>query len=308
MESVRLWATLGAELGCDVEYIRTGNLQIALDKTGCDQLEADLAWEHSQGLAEVRMVTPEECRAMVLGLTERAVAGKFCPTDGVANPMLVTPAFARAAAKLGAVFRTRTTVTGLLCNGTRVHGVATSAGELEADVVVNTAGPWAAPFNEMAGCQTPIEPRLAQLMITERRPRVISPFSSILGTGYFLQTKTGNIILGISSKPTNGYGMRVDYPDITLKAALMTEALPWLKDIFLIRTISGITEFTPDDEPYIGRVPGVSGLFTASGFSGQGFCLGPMVGKVMAEIITGGDAPVSLAPFHPGRFASVQVL
>jgi sarcosine oxidase subunit beta len=141
-------------------------------------------------------------------------------------------------------------------------------------------------------------------MITERRRRIISPFSSIHDVGYFLQTKTGNIILGISSKPTDGYGMRVDYHDITLKAALMSDALPWLKDIYLIRTISGITEFTPDSEPYIGPVPGVAGFFTASGFSGQGFCVGPMVGKIMAELITGGESPISLAPFRPDRFVA----
>jgi sarcosine oxidase subunit beta len=304
MESVQIWAALEDELDCDVEYTRTGNLWVALDETRKAELEADLDWEHTQGLVDVRMVTAEECRAMIPGLTNRAVAGKFCSTDGVANPMLVTPAYARASARLGVVFKTRSTVTGLLRNGTGVHGVMTEAGELEANVVVNTAGPWAADFNEMAGCQTPIEPRLGQLMITERQPRIISPFSSILDIGYFLQTKAGNIILGISSKPTKGYGMRVDYADITLKAALMADALPWLKDIYLIRTISGITEFTPDGEPYIGPLPGVSGFFTASGFNGQGFCLGPAVGKIMAELVMGGESPISLAPFRPDRFAS----
>ncbi len=304
MESVRLWASMGEELGCDLEYIRTGNLQVALDETGKAGLEADLAWEQSQGLAEVRMVTAQECRAMIPGLTGRAVAGKFCATDGVANPMRATPAFAWAGAKLGVLFKTKTPVTGLLCDASGVHGVKTEEDELEADLVINTAGPWAARFNEMAGCQTPIEPRLGQLMITERRERIFTPFAAIQDTGYFLQTKTGNVILGISSKPTNGYGLRVDYQDMARKAALLSEALAWLKDLNLIRTMSGITEFTPDREPYIGAVPGASGLFTAAGFSGEGFCVGPMVGKIMAELATGGEAPISLAPFRVDRFSS----
>jgi glycine/D-amino acid oxidase-like deaminating enzyme len=85
------------------------------------------------------------------------------------------------------------------------------------------------------------------------------------------------------------------------------EALPWLRDANLIRAFAGITEYTPDEEPYIGAVPGVGGLFVAAGFHGQGFCVGPMAGKIIADLICGRAAPVSLAPFRPGRFATASV-
>jgi sarcosine oxidase subunit beta len=304
MASVRLWASLEQELECDLEYVRTGNLKIVWEAEKAAELERVALWEHSQGLTDVRMLTASECREMVPGITERTVAGKFCPTDGMANPMLVTPAFGRAATRLGAKILTRTQVTGLLRQGSSVRGVTTRIGEIEANLVINTAGPWAARFNEMAGCPTPIQPSLDTLIITERQPRRFTPFVGFGWWGYVLQPRSGNIIIGLEDKPNDNYDTRVDFDDLTLRAREMTQLLPWLGEVAFLRAFSGITEYTPDREPYIGTMPGVSGFYTASGFSGQGFCLGPIVGKIMAELVTGREPSVSLSPFKPERFAT----
>ncbi|MEW6405561.1 MAG: FAD-binding oxidoreductase [Chloroflexota bacterium] len=304
MASVRLWASLAQELECELEYVRTGNLKVVWEAEKAAELESDLIWEHSQGLTNVRMLTPAECREIVPGLTERTVAGKICPTDGIANPMRVTPAFGRAAVRLGAKILTRTQVTGLLMQGASVSGVMTEAGEIEARIVINTAGPWAARFNEMAGCSTPIQPGLDTLIITERQPRRFTPFVGFGWWGYILQPRSGNIIIGLEEKSNESYNTRVDFADVALKASEMIQLLPWLGEVAFLRAFSGITEYTPDKEPYIGAIPGVSGYYTACGFSGQGFCLGPIVGKVMAELVTGREPGISLSSFKPERFAT----
>ncbi len=306
MGSVKLWATLAEELQYDLEYVRTGNLKMAFDAKNAEEMEMQTTWEQAHGLIEVHMITASECRELVPGLAGHVVAGKLCPTDGMANPMRATRAFAYAAARLGAEIRPNTTATKLLLQGSMVYGVATDTEEIEANVVLNAAGPWASKFNEMAGCITPIQPGLSQLIITERQPRRFSIFLSVAGVAYILQPKSGNIIIGISGKPNDSFSQRVDYPDITLKAKQMIEVLPWLGEVNFLRSFSGITEYTPDDEPYIGQIPGVSGFYTASGFSGQGFCVGPKAGQIMAELISGNEPDVSLAPFKVDRFAHLD--
>lgn len=303
MAAVRLWATLAEELECDLEYTRTGNLKIAFDAAKAAALETEAVWEHAQGLNEVRILTAGECLKMVPGLTERTVAGKFCPTDGMANPMRVTSAFGRKATCLGADIRTRMQATGLLIQGSTVRGVTTETGEIEADAVINAAGPWAAHFNKMAGCPTPIQPGLDQLIITERQPRRFTPFVGFGWWGYILQPRSGNIIIGLERKPNDSYCRQVDFADLALKARDMIELLPWLGEVAFLRSFSGITEYTPDGEPYIGAIPGLSNYYTVCGFHGQGFCVGPMAGKTMAELVTGGEPAISLAPFKPDRFA-----
>lgn len=305
MASVRLWATLEEALEYDLEYVRTGNLKVAFTTKAADDLEKQTEWEHKHGLAEVHMVTAKECQELVPGIAPHVVAGKLCPTDGMANPMRVTRAFAAAAARLGTVIRTQTKVEKLLIQGSTVRGVATeSEEEIEAEVVLNTAGPWATRFNQMAGCYTPIQPGLSQLIITERQRRRFSVFMSVADVAYILQPKSGNIIIGIAGKPNDNYSQRVDYPDLALKASQMIEILPWLGEVNFLRAFSGITEYTPDGEPYIGQVPGVSGYYTACGFDGQGFCVGPKAGQVIAEVIEGNEPDISLAPFKVDRLAT----
>ncbi len=303
MSSVRLWATLAQELECDLEYTRTGNLKLVWETGKPEELESEVAWEHAQGLVEVCMLTAAQCRVIVPGLTERTLAGKLCPTDGMANPMRVPGAFARAAARRGVEIRTRTAVTGLLTRGSRVSGVLTGQNEIEAEVVINAAGPWAAQFNAMAGCHTPIRPGLDTLIITDRQPRRFIPFLRFGWWGYALQSRSGNLVIGLEPAQNEAFDHRVDYAGIAEKTRDMLEILPWLQVVTFLRAFSGITEYTPDKEPYIGAVPSLQGFYTASGFSGQGFCLGPMVGKIMAELVTGGDAGLSLAAFRPDRFA-----
>jgi sarcosine oxidase subunit beta len=306
MASVRLWASLAQDLEYDLEYTRTGNLKVVWESEKAAELERDVVWEQAQGLADVRMLTAAECREIVPGLTEKAVAGKICTTDGIANPMRATPAFGRAAVRLGARIHTRTQVTGLLKTGSTVRGVITKDGELEAGIVINTAGPWAAHFNQLAGCYTPIRPGLDTLIITERQPRRFTPFIGFGWWGYILQPRSGNLIIGLEEKPNDDYSTRVDFSELACKARDMIQILPWLQDVAFLRSFSGITEYTPDKEPYIGAVPGVSNYFTACGFSGQGFCLGPIIGETLSKLVTGSEINISLDPFKPERFSAMQ--
>ena len=44
---------------------------------------------------------------------------------------------------------------------------------------------------------------------------------------------------------------------------------------------------TPDWHPILDELPAGSGCFICSGFSGHGFKLGPAVGLMMADLVTG---------------------
>lgn len=304
MESVRMWASLAEELGSDLEYRRTGNLNIAVDEATVQVFEKEAAWERANGLMDVRMVTAAECRELAPGLTDWAIAGKFCSSDGIANPMLLSPAFARAGIKLGVTIRTNSAVTGLLQQGKTVCGVKTEAEEFEAPVVVNTAGPWASRFSAQAGCSMPIGPGRSQLLITERLPKqYIHQWVSVRGQGYMRPTVSGNLALGTSGRRNDGYSKHVDFGNAAFHVKRWCQFFPWFKDLSIIRAFAGITEYTPDHEPYIGQVPGVSGLYVAAGFAGEGFCPGPATGKILAELITGKEPCVSIEPFRPDRFS-----
>jgi sarcosine oxidase subunit beta len=68
---------------------------------------------------------------------------------------------------------------------------------------------------------------------------------------------------------------------------------------------AGIYDVSPDHRAVMGKVPGVSGLYVAAGFSGTGFKTAPAVGASMAELIlTGASKTVDLTPFGFERILS----
>lgn len=81
------------------------------------------------------------------------------------------------------------------------------------------------------------------------------------------------------------------------------ELFPHLKGLKLVRRWAGLIDTTPDMIPILGEMPGVSNLFVAAGYSGHGFALGPMTGKILSGLVTTGRAPLDIAAFRLTRFA-----
>ena len=68
-------------------------------------------------------------------------------------------------------------------------------------------------------------------------------------------------------------------------------------------------DMTPDANPIIDRSPSVSGLYFAAGFSGHGFKLSPVIGRMVAELVLHGegrDHPVDR--FRLNRFVEGDLL
>ena len=78
---------------------------------------------------------------------------------------------------------------------------------------------------------------------------------------------------------------------------------PEFKDARIAKTWAGVIDVTPDEVPVFGEAPGLRGLVIATGFSGHGFGMGPITGKVMAELIAEGRPSLDLNEFRFTRFS-----
>jgi glycine/D-amino acid oxidase-like deaminating enzyme len=77
---------------------------------------------------------------------------------------------------------------------------------------------------------------------------------------------------------------------------------PALKDAQVVESWAGLIDVLPDGIPVIDAPPQVSGLTIATGFCGHGFAMGPIVGKLLAELNDGGEASLDLSAFRLQRF------
>src|SRR4030095_11320026 len=137
-------------------------------------IERKAGLERAHGLA-VEMLSSHDLRRTAPYLSERMIGGAFCPTEGKANPLKVTPAFARAAERSGAQLCANKILTGLAsdANGSLAR---TSRGTIRARKVVNCAGAEAGRVSAMLGVPLPIEGHPIQVNVTEP----VEPFISHL--------------------------------------------------------------------------------------------------------------------------------
>ena len=79
--------------------------------------------------------------------------------------------------------------------------------------------------------------------------------------------------------------------------------LPALGQVHSEQQWAGIIDATPDALPVIDAVDRPRGLVVATGFSGHGFAMGPMAGRLVSELILDGVPSLDLHPFRLARFA-----
>jgi glycine/D-amino acid oxidase-like deaminating enzyme len=99
-----------------------------------------------------------------------------------------------------------------------------------------------------------------------------------------------------------GIGPAPNAAKVRRSLAEMRRLYPSLTGLAVTRSWAGYIDATPDAIPVIGEA-GPGGLVIATGFSGHGFAMGPIVGRLVAELVTDGKPSLDLRAFRLSRFA-----
>ncbi|MBW1713910.1 MAG: FAD-binding oxidoreductase, partial [Deltaproteobacteria bacterium] len=297
LAAVKMWAQMEAELGEDVGYRVGGNLRLVNSPAEYETFHRIPDWEREMGL-EAEFVSADETRRLAPSLSGEAelLGATYCPTDGTANPLLTIKAIARAARRQGVDIREHEPLIGLEVQSSRVSAALTGQKRYEAEIFVNCAGPWARNICHWVGLDFPVTIKRAQILVTEALPPFIKQFISF-DVGYLRQTIEGNVHLGVRSQAVENFDKRVSYQAFQDVGVRFTELFPELSNVNIIRAFAGITHWTPDSIPILDRAPNLDNFYLAAGFSGHGFCLGPIIGRLMAEWIADGQPSLDLTAF-----------
>jgi len=94
----------------------------------------------------------------------------------------------------------------------------------------------------------------------------------------------------------------VDWEHIAESVEQAVVRLPLLAEAEIHRGWAGLYEISPDNNAILGPVPELGGFFVAGGHSGHGFQHGPIVGKLMAELILTGNPTIDIGCLGIERF------
>ncbi len=307
VESIELWKTLDDELGYPTEFTHQGRLQVAVteEEMGDIFAERDEALRH--GLA-VEIVDPPAIRDLVPGITDRTLGGAFFPNGGHANPQRSVQAFAWAFQDLGGRLYQHTAVTGMTVVDDRVSSVETTAGPIEADVVVGAAGPQTGLLADMVGAHVPVAPARVQILATA----ALDPLFDIalVGNGlYGRQAARGNLLFGggpheWTDVSLTGNPSKPNTPLVRNIARRLANLLPGVADTPVIRSWAGIVEQSPDYLPIIDVLDSPSNYVVVTA-SAHGFGICPATGKAVSDLVLHGESSIDISGLGLGRFADV---
>ncbi len=288
----------------DIEFHQGGYLLLAYGDEQWAQFLKNVELQHKHGvMTEVK--TPEEAKEIVPFLNIEGLTGAtFHQKDGHANPFKVTDAYYKAAKRLGVEFLTYTEALDIVVKDGDIEKVITTKGDIYTDKVVNAAGGWSKDIAKMVGIDIPVYSERHQILVTEPVKKILDPMVMSFHHGiYCQQTPHGSFIMGLGDpNELKGYNIDSTWQFMQEIAETITNLLPPLKELRVVRQWSGLYNITPDAAPILGNTPHLEGFYQAVGFSGHGFMIAPMTAQLIAEQMLGLELSLPISTYDLGRY------
>jgi len=305
LASREIWHDIQTELGDPCGYHTVGQLAVAETDEGLHELEHRAERMQTLGYSHEELIDADELKTLVPGIAATVRGGLIAREDGAASPYHTTMAFRQAASAKGVEIREGTEVDTLEATAGGWH---VRAGEtaVEAGFLVNTAGAWGGRIAGLIGDEVLLSWFLPMMMVTARVEPFLEPV--IIGTERplsFKQMPNGTLVIG-GGRPATGdretMTYRPDFAGLKATAETVRDLFPMLGNVPVVRAWAGFEGHFPDEIPVIGLSRAAPNAVHAFGFCGHGFQLAPIVGRLVAELVTEGKASLPIEAFAVDRF------
>ena len=298
-------------------WVESGYLILA-DDAMAESLSGNLRMQAGVG-AETYEISKADAKKLhpLLNLDDVSIVG-YEPDSGYADPYLTTTGFVSGARALGVEVKSDTPVTGLLRDGDRVTGVQTPAGDFHAGTVFSAIGPWSQIYRNWLGLELPLEVSkhvVLTFRVAEDYSRTLPIVKDLtVGNKMYFRPASGGVVLvgtgdhGDPMAEADDLDENVSDDFVLLQGGQIANRMPDFAEGQLVDSWTGPYDIPPDWNPVLGPVDGIEGFYLAYGFSGHGFKLAPMLGKVLAQDILGQDTDVHIGAYGLGRFAEGKLL
>ena len=317
--SIALAASFADWAGVPLKVARSGGFLIARTAEHRKLLARELAQSRSWG-ADVREADPAHPGRR---LSYYQAAGEqfalWCPEDiYIEEPVSLILAYLAACRLHGVVVAEDEPVMGIPVGRGRVAGVQTDSRVITAPEVVDAAGGWVRQVAELAGAWVPLAPVRHQLLITGPAIDIdpADPIVRVVDAAVYLRPARGGLMVG---------GFEADPLPVDPRqqpATFTTDDVPL--DLTVLRRLAaqvgaeapaaaapaaehrgGMFTMSPDGRFVAGPVPGLAGLWVASGCNGSGFSSSLAIGEALAAWIARGIVAPGMDALAPARFSSL---
>ena len=297
-ESLRLFEQFAAD-GLEFGLQRKGTMTVFNTEKAFEEgvKEAELLKEYG---IKSQVLVGEKVHEVEPLLKESVVGGIYFSGDAHLDPAQFVFALAKEVEQKGVKLSTQAEVIELKARGNLVESVVTTKGKFKADTIVLAAGAWSPNLLRNLGIKIPIQPAKGY-SITFYEPNFSPSIPLMLSE------------VRVAVTPLNGrlrFGGTLELAGLDLSInqrrveAIRRGASQYLPQIEAKReeVWRGLRPCTPDSLPVIGRSQKFDNLVIASGHGILGVSLGPITGKLVAQLVCGEPLDFDIQPLSPDRF------
>ena len=294
---IEAWRQLDKELSGQLPLLWGGSVRWASDANSGSELVQSVRRYESWGYP-IHVIDEPRLRALERNVVPGGVASAFyAESEGNLDPVGATEVLLARAAIHGAKIQYPAAVTGLDLRNGRLRTVRTTAGDVEADVLVIACGVDTPKLAAMAGLTVPLIDSPGILAHTAAQSRVVERV---------VMSPIGNIKQKIDGRIVTGSDFGTSRPqDATRETAAamlqkIAAVVPQLRHATLDKVTLGWRPMPKDGHPIIGFPAGRRDIYLTVMHSGV--TLGALAGRLAsAEILDGVQIDV-LTPFRLERF------
>ncbi|MGH6751904.1 MAG: D-amino acid dehydrogenase, partial [Bradyrhizobium sp.] len=295
---------LRGEIGIRYDERERGTLQLFRYASQLDHTADDIAVLKQYGVP-FEVLDRAGCIAAepaLSGVADKVAGGLRLPQDETGDCHMFTQALALEAEKLGVRFAFNVGIDGLIADATRVTGVATSTGVLQADAYIVALGSWSPRLLRPLGISLPVYPVKGYSITVPISDPDGAPVSTVMDESYKVAiTRLGDRIRVGGTAEISGYSTKL-YPArrATLDHSL-TDLFPRGGDIGKATFWSGLRPMTPDGPPVIGPTR-YSNLHLNTGHGTLGWTMACGSGKVIADMLSGRKPDIDVSELALTRY------
>ncbi len=288
--SLDLFDDLVASENLACNYKRSGYYEICRTQKGLAEVTHDAAMMRQYGY-HPRDLQGAELREVEPALLEGIVGGVHFPEAATCDPHQFVLELADRSARQGARMETGRGVSEILSTGSAVTGVRLEDGEiLDGNAVVLATGSYSGSLTRKFGLRLPVRAGKGyhrDLELGDGGARPLSSAYVLAETSVFCTPMAGFTRVA-GTLEFSGVNHELRRGRLERLTAAAETYLSGMRGAVIRSEWCGLRPCTPDGIPYVGPVPGQSGLFVATGHAMLGLTLGPVTGKLIEGYVLAG--------------------
>jgi len=203
----------------------------------------------------------------------------------------------------GVKFVWNSEVTGWRTQGTRVEAVQTPRGDLSADEYVLSGGSWSPVVSRDLRLALPMQAGKGYSLTLPKPPQLPQICSIFCEARVAVTPMDGSLRIGGTMEIA---GLNEDINPARIRGIVRAVPAYYPKfqpaDFENIKPWRGLRPCSPDGLPYVGRSARYRNFAVATGHSMMGLSLGPITGKLMADVLSDEKPTIDLQMLNPDRF------